>query len=328
VEGRGNHDGLRRGSLSAASRNDPGWVVILGAKRDPQVRRASYEIRQRGERVFVFDSVAFPESVRVSFDGGHILVSGRPLPQEIRSAYVRSLGTSYRAPELAKDFTSRPHGVLAQLDERGALMASVVCTLRERGVPLVNDLDVNAQHGRKPYQLRLLSDAGLPVPRFLASNDPKAVRSFVRRVKRAVYKPLAGGATVREAEPDDMTDDRLEALAYAPVLFQELVEGTSVRVYIVGGKAIAAGEIHSTELDYRRQEDAVNPTRLSTPERRAAVKAARACAMRFSGVDLIRTKDRFVVLECNPSPMFAVFEEKTGLDVAGPLADYLLAPRR
>ena len=46
--------------------------------------------------------------------------------------------------------------------------------------------------------------------------------------------------------------------------------------------------------------------------------------MRVTGVDLIRGPRGFKVLECNPSPMFAVFEEKTGLDVAGPLADYLL----
>ena len=286
----------------------------------------SREVRQRGDEVLLCDSVAFPEIVRVSFDGDRILIQGKPLPQSIRSAYVRSLGTSYRVPELAKDLKTRPHGLLAQLDECGALMASVACALRAQGVPLVNDLDVNAQHGRKPYQLRLLRDAGLPVPRFLASNDPKAVRSFVRRVERAVYKPLAGGATVREVEPDDLTGERLEALAYAPVLFQELVEGTSVRVYVVGGKAVAAGEIHSTELDYRRREDAVVPARLTASERRAAVSAARACSMRFSGVDLIRAQDRFVVLECNPSPMFAVFEDKTGLDVAGPLAEYLLAP--
>ncbi|GMV91240.1 MAG: hypothetical protein AMXMBFR82_10180 [Candidatus Hydrogenedentota bacterium] len=260
----------------------------------------------------------------MSVDEDRIRVNGKTLPAEVRSVYLRSLGTSYRVPELAKELKQRPHGLLAQLDECGALMVSAVVALEARGARLVNPPDVNAQHGRKPYQLRLLRDAGLPVPRFLASNDPKAVRAFVRRAKRAVYKPLAGGATVQEVEASDLDDERLAALAYAPVLFQELVEGTSVRVYVVGNKVVAAGEIHSRELDYRRGEDAVLSTRLTAHERRAAVAAARACSMRFSGVDLIRTASGFVVLECNPSPMFAVFEEKTGQDVAGPLAQYLL----
>lgn len=301
---------------------------MFGAKGDPQISRVREEITSRGGRTFHCDSVAFPDRDRVSFGEDRIRINGKPLPDRIRSAYLRSLGTSYRVPELARELKRRPHGLLAQLDECGALMVSVALALQARGVPLVNPPDVNTQHGRKPYQLRLLRDAGLPVPRFLASNDPKAVRGFVRRVKRAIYKPLAGGATVREVEPDDLTDNRLEALACAPVLFQELVEGTSVRVYVVGGTVAAAGEIHSTELDYRRAEDAVLPTRLSRAERAAAIGAARACSMRLAGVDLIRTRNAFTILECNPSPMFAVFEKKTGLDVAGPLAAHLLNPRK
>ena len=253
-------------------------------------------------------------------------MNGRRLPEGIASAYVRSLGVSVRAPEFAHDLKTRPHGLLAQLDECGALLTSLLLCLRERGIPLVNGPEANSQHGRKPYQLLLLRDAGLPVPRCLASNDPKAVKAFVRRVGRAVYKPLAGGATVQEVVQQDLTDERLAALSVAPVLFQELVDGVSVRVYVVGRRVVAAGEIRSTELDYRRQEDAVTATRLSAAERRAAIAAARVCGMRFSGVDLIQTRGGFVVLECNPSPMFAVFEEKTGLDVAGPLATYLLRP--
>jgi len=224
------------------------WVVVFGARGDPQVQRVTRAVREQKGRVFLCDSAAFPGTVRVAFSNDRMRVNGKPLPEAIRSAYLRSLGPSYRVPEFADDLAARPHGLLAQLDECGAMMTSIVSALRTQGVPLVNELDVNAQHGRKPYQLRLLQSAGLPIPRFLASNDPKAVRSFVRRVKRAVYKPMAGGATVREVEPEDLASDRLDALANAPVLFQELVDGTSVRIYVVGKKAVAAGEILSTEL--------------------------------------------------------------------------------
>lgn len=301
-------------------------VIAFGAKGDPQIGRVSREVRRRGGTLLLCDTSAFPEESRITCDGERILVNGRTLPATACSVYVRSLGASYRAPENARDLKRRPHGLLAQLDERSALLCSLVLLLRDRGIPVVNDLDVNAQHGRKPFQLHLLHVAGLPVPRYLASNDPRAVRAFVRKVGQAVYKPLGGGATVREVEPDDLTDDRLASLSLAPVLFQELVEGVSVRAYVVGGAVVAAGTIHSTELDYRRKEDAVKATRLTSAERRAAVAAARACSMRFAGVDLIRSHNGFVVLECNPSPMFAVFEGKTGLDVAGPLAAYLLIP--
>jgi ribosomal protein S6--L-glutamate ligase len=92
-----------------------------------------------------------------------------------------------------------------------------------------------------------------------------------------------------------------------------------------GRKVVAAAELHSSELDYRRGEDAVVPTKLTPEERRLALAAAKACGMRFAGIDFIRGPRKPYLLESNPSPMFAVFEEKTGLDVAGPLGAYLLA---
>jgi glutathione synthase/RimK-type ligase-like ATP-grasp enzyme len=311
------------------SRKQPGrpTVLIVGAAEDPQVRRVASAIRAQDGRALLCDTQAFPERARISLRDGDVLMAGRKLPQP-GAVYVRGLGANPLMPEFDDDLKSRPRGLMAQMDEKQALLTSMLLILEQRGARLVNGLEANGQHSRKPYQLHLLRRAGLPVPRYLATNDPQAVRRFVRTVKNAVYKPLAGGATVQRVKQEDLTDERLSALALAPVLFQELVAGTSVRVYVVGRRVVAAAEIQSSELDYRRAEGAVVPARLSPDERRAAVVAARACGMAFSGVDLIRRAGGFVVLECNPSPMFAVFEQKTGLDVAGPLAELLAGTRR
>ncbi len=259
---------------------------------------------------------------------GRLVLAGKPIPASLTSVYLRATGPSPFSPRYEADLQSRPRGLFAQWEERVAFIASTLLSLESQGIPVVNSLEVNSQHSRKPLQLELLRRAGLPVPRSLASNDPKAVKAFVKDVRAAVFKPLAGGATVRRVQKEDLSRERLEGLTLAPVLFQELLEGISVRVYVVGKRVVAAAEIHSTELDYRRDEGVVASTRLTIEERRAAVSAAAACDMRFSGVDLIRGAKGFHVLECNPSPMFAVFEEKTGLDVAGPLAKYLLNPGR
>jgi glutathione synthase/RimK-type ligase-like ATP-grasp enzyme len=281
-------------------------------------------IEERGGWALVCDTAAFPAETRVCLRDGKIVLGGRTLARLPGSVYLRGLSMSPLSPQFEEDLRTRPLGLFAQCEESSSLLASLVRTLQELGVPIINGLEANAQHSRKPYQLALLRRAGLPVPRWLATNDPDAVREFAKAMRRIVYKPVGGGATVQRLEPKDLTDDRLAALRYAPVLFQELVEGVSVRVYVAGNRAVAAAEIHSQELDYRRGEEAVIATRLTREERSVAVKAARKCGMRFAGVDLIRGKRRFVVLECNPSPMFAVFEDKTGLDVAGPLAELLL----
>lgn len=303
-------------------------VLILGAGHDPQVRRVREEVRARGGTTTILDTCAFPERCRATLEGEEFRVGRRRIPVNVRSVYLRGLGAHALAPQYAADLERRPHGLLAQLQERSGFVSSVVEVLRARGIPVVNSLEANLQHRCKPYQLHLLRAAGLPVPRFLATNDPRAVKAFLKTVKRAVYKPIAGGATVREVTPRDAGRDRLEALALAPVLFQELVEGVSVRAYVVAGRVVAAAEIHSTELDYRRAENDVVSARLTSAERDAAVAAAGACGMRFAGVDLIRSPSGFWILECNPSPMFAAFERKTGLNVAGHLSQVLVRPAR
>lgn len=299
-------------------------VLILAGKADPQARRVVAELGARGYGAVCLDTAAFPEETTVSYSSGVLSVDGQTLGAP-RSVYLRGLAWHPLMPGTDDELAERPRGFIAQCDEKRAMLESLVLMLETAGARIVNSLDANAQHSQKPYQLELLRRAGLPVPRSLATNDPDAVRGFLAAVKAVVYKPLSGGATVQHLQAKDLGEERMAALANAPVLFQEYVSGTSIRAYVVGGRVVAAAEILSPELDYRRDERAVVPTRLEVDEQSAAIAAAKACGMAFTGIDLIRTAQGFTVLECNPSPMFAVFEQKTGTDVAGPLAELLIA---
>lgn len=300
-------------------------VLIAAGGNDAEACRVAAVLREADVPVHLLDTVAFPGSVRLSNRDGVLFVGNRA--QSPPSAiYLRGLASHPLIPGFHNDLIERPRGFVAQCEEKRAFLESMLLTCERGGARLVNTLEASRQHRCKPWQLYLLERAGLPLPRWVATNDPRAVRAFTREVGPCVYKPLAGGATVRLVEKKDLRAERLAALALAPVLFQEYFEGVSVRVYVVERQVVAAAEIRSGEIDYRRDEQKVAPTRLSPDERRAAVAAARACGMAFTGVDLIRGADGFRVLECNPSPMFAVFEQKTGLDVAGPLARLLSRP--
>lgn len=298
-------------------------ILILGGRQDPQARRVTSEVRARGGHVLRCDTARFPERGHLSIQDGELRFGRRVFP-EPRSVYLRGLASHPLTPDFQEDLKTRPQGLIAQCEEKRAMLGSLVLTLQRRGVRIVNDLDANAQHSFKPYQLELLRSRKVPVPRWLASNDPKAVRGFVRRVGEAVYKPLSGGATVHLVQEDDLSDDRLSALSLAPVLFQEYVEGESIRAFVVGRHIVASAEIHSPEVDYRLEEHDVTPVRLRSDEQSMVIAAARACGMAFAAVDLIRTREKTWILECNPSPMFYVFERKTGSDVAGPLARFLM----
>lgn len=301
-------------------------ILIIAGENDPQAARVGREVRARRGDVVYLNAPDFPERTRVSVRYDEVRAGNRvvALPGAI---YVRALGWHPLSPGFAAELKARPHGLVAQCDEKRALLESLLISWQRSGVPVVNPPEVDAQHSRKPAQLQMLAAAGLPVPRWVATNDPKAVRRFVREARRVVYKPLAGGAHVRELTRADMTAERLSGLDLAPVLFQELVSGTPVRVYVVGRRVVGAVAIHSDAIDYRGRETAVEPVRLTRDERRGSLAAARACGMAFTGVDLIRTAAGFCILECNPSPMFAGIEQITGMDVAGPLADFLLSCR-
>jgi len=165
------------------------------------------------------------------------------------------------------------------------------------------------------------------VPRTVATNDPAAVVELARGVGgNVVYKPVAGGGLCRRATAEDLGEDRLRSLAAAPVLFQEEVVGRNVRAYVVGGRVVAAYEIVSDQVDYRGSETSVVAIPLPDAEDEACRTAAAACGMPFSGIDLKRRPDdTFAVLECNPSPMFAAIERRTGPPLVGEaLADLLV----
>lgn len=298
-------------------------ILIVAGKEDAEARRAAETLRERKAMFSFLDTAAFPERIRLSQYEDSCRAESRELhvPAVV---YLRGLACHPLMPGHEAELAERPRGFLAQCEEKRSFLESLLLDFERQGSQFVNSLDANRQHSHKPWQLRLLREAGLPVPRWTATNDPAAVRAFARATGPCVYKPLSGGATVRLLEKRDLSRERLDALKLAPVLFQEYYEGVSVRAYVIGRRVIAAAEIRSGEVDYRRDEREVSPIRLTAEERRVAVAAARACGMAFTGVDLIRGKDGFRVLECNPSPMFVVFEQKTGLDIAGPLAELLI----
>lgn len=297
-------------------------ILIIAGSEDPQGKRVADEAEGLGAQVAWFDAPAFPEQTKLTFQGGALFLNGKPfsLPS---AAYVRSLGSHLLAPGFQENLDRRPRGLIAQ---KRVLLESFLLSMQGRGVRLINDLATNAHHSQRPYQLELLRTRGMSVPRSLATNDPAAVRRFARQVKNVVYRPLAGGEAIRQLRTEDLADDHVAALAYAPVFFQEMIEGQRVRSFVVGKRVVAAAEVEVSELDYLAEDVAASPTRLSNEERRAAALAARACGMQFAGVELIRTAKGFSLLECNPSPAFADFEVKTGQDVAGPLAALLQQP--
>lgn len=291
-------------------------VGIFGRADDPQVARVAGYLRERGARPRLISLGGFPARLRLTLADGAPCVGGEALPAS-SSWYVRSMPMTLpffdfdprvEAATPAELLARWRHRYAAER-ERQSFITGFVLALGRAGARLVNAPAALDQHFVKTEQLARLRAAGVPLPRTLATNDPSALRRFASDVGAVVYKPLAGGALCRRIVPEDLEGERLAALARAPVLFQEEVRGKNVRVYVVGGRVAAAYEIVSDEVDYRGSEKGVCEVGLPEGEAEASVRAARACEMLFTGLDLKRRDDgTFAVLECNPSPMFAGIE--------------------
>jgi hypothetical protein len=293
---------------------------IVGPPGDPQVRRVADRLRELAGDPVILDLSRFPGRGRAS------LVDGAPSCPGVDVAavgawYVRSMPLPLpfqplrRGGELGVEPLVRAaKRAYAAGRERRSFLYSFVAGLERGGATLVNRPAAAAQHFLKLEQLELLRAARIPVPRTLASNDPDAVVEFASRLPGPmVYKPLAGGGLCRRATAADLRPPRLRALAAAPVLFQEEVAGRNIRVYVVGGEVVAGYEIVSDALDYRGAETAVHATVPTDAERAACRGAAAACGMLLTGIDVRRRPDgSFALLECNPSPMFAAIERRTG----------------
>ncbi|MCC6142581.1 MAG: ATP-grasp domain-containing protein [Candidatus Hydrogenedentes bacterium] len=297
--------------------------LIFAGAQDAQAKRVLKEMRRIGGRVRLFDTNTFPGSPAASIEEGALRL-GRAAMLIPHNAWLRGLAFHPLMPGSDGNLALRPRGWIAQCDEKRAMIESLIRLLALRGTRLVNSLEANALHSQKPLQLALLHRAGVPVPRSLATNDPAAVRGFARTLKRVVYKPLSGGAEVLELSAEDLTEARLGSLATAPVLFQEYIAGLAVRAYVLGRKVLGAAAIEAATLDYRADEAAaLRPVKLTAEERSVMIRSATASGMHFAGIDFIRQTKGISVLDINPSPMFAVFEGRTGIDIAGPLAKWM-----
>lgn len=299
-------------------------VAIFGAPQEPQVAYVAALLRERGAEARVIDALAFPASPDIALDGDAVRVDGLA-PEAFHAAYLRGLFASPVAygVDVAAAMQENWRATMMAFREKGTFLTGLVSVMESRGVRMINPRASEAC-SVKPYQLELLRRAGVPVPDTLITNVPDEVRAFARRHARLIYKPVAGGATTRPLEAPDLTDERLEKLRASPVTFQEYIEGVNVRVYVVGDRVVASAIIHSTDdYDFRRAEGDAEPIALPDAVAEQCLRAARACGLVLTGIDIRRAGDRWVFLECNPSPMFEGFDRKANAGVGPALTNLL-----
>lgn len=196
---------------------------------------------------------------------------------------------------------------------------------------VVNRPGAMASNISKPYQAQLIRRHGFLVPDTLITNDPDLVREFVACHGKVIYKSISAARSIVEtlSESDFARMDRIR---WCPTQFQAFVEGTDVRVHVVGDRVYATA-VNSEATDYRyaaRQigkNAELREVELSDELSERCVTLTRSLGLVFSGIDLkVTPLDEVFCFEVNPSPAFSYYESNTAQPIAAAVARCLMHP--
>ncbi|MBT2510767.1 hypothetical protein J7I98_34090 [Streptomyces sp. ISL-98] len=192
-------------------------------------------------------------------------------------------------------------------------------------------LDGIAHH--KPYQWEVARRMGLTLPRTLVTNQPEKARRFIEEVGvgRTVFKAFIASADAWRETRLVRTEDlaTLDAVRYAPVIFQEFVPGADLRVTVVGDRLFAA-EIDASATSYPvdmrmvLHEAGLRPVSLPSALTDRILRFMRSLGLVYGAVDLRRRPDgQHVFFEVNPAGQWLFVEERTGLPITAEIAALL-----
>ena len=222
-----------------------------------------------------------------------------------------------------------PDGSLEQLIAR----VDALHALEDRGVLVLNSAAAIERTVDKSWTTALLDEAGLPTPETVVCEEIDAAMDAFRAMGDVILKPLFGSMGLGMVRLCDeqaawrvfRAIERIRGVFY----LQRTIEhgGRDVRAFVIGERVFAAIERRSSgwcTSVARGAEPA--PIELDQERKGLALAAARAVSSDYAGVDLLAGLDgRTYVIEVNGIPGWRGLQQATGLDVAGALADHLLA---
>jgi hypothetical protein len=313
------------------------FILVVSFEGDKHTRAVMAALRRRGAPATLLDLARYPRDLRLtlSYDS-----AGRDF--RLEGLARRPL----RLDEVAAIWWRRPKPFVPHREMRGELRR-LFCyrecreafeglwrSVNPRWVDPPERVEA-AEH--KPWQLALAQRAGLTLPRTCITSDPEQASAFVDGLKpcRAVFKALSAARAdwreTRIVRPEERR--RLGLVRYAPIIFQEYVEGVDVRATVVGRRVFAAEiDARATRYpaDFRMDLDRarVEPTRLPAAVERAILRLVRALGLSYAAVDLRRDEHgRHFFLEANPGGQWLFVEQRTGQPITEAVASLLATGR-
>ncbi|MDO4868571.1 MAG: RimK family alpha-L-glutamate ligase [bacterium] len=228
-------------------------------------------------------------------------------------------------PRIASHMTRYGTAVVRQLE-----MANPQAFFANRSIAIMRARD-------KLRSTQLLARAGVSIPKTVFSRNETDIDVLLDEIGGvpAIIKLARGthGNGVVLAETKKAAKSVLQAFYLTNsdgtnILLQEFIKesaGTDIRAFVIGSQVVASMKRQSLDDDFRsnlHKGGLGEPIKLTTEERRIAVRAAKAMGLTIAGVDLMRSNRGALVLEVNASPGFGI-EKITYRNVAGKIIEYI-----
>ena len=304
-------------------------IGLFGQFNDADIQLLKAKIEDRGGTATIIDPGLFPDTVRSTITPDRVIFDDRDL-LDLDGFYIRKLTAiwSLPVPDFNKEdwagYYERFNDYMDYLRAIHSYKISLVRILCERKL-VVNPFEAWDYHHLKTLQYFLLHEKGFRVPAFVAGNNYFSLKDFLEKYP-AVEKPVVTGP-VRRVDLSNLEAER-ERLRERPVIYQEYIEGTSIRAFVLDDLVIAACALPRKEWDVDASEkiEYMQPIELPPTIKNEIVRAAKTLGMIFSGVDLQYREDtdEYFFLECNVAPYFRPYDAQAGADIGGKLADFLL----
>jgi len=252
-------------------------------------------------------------SCRISKGKMYFYFHNKPI-ENIDAAVIRSLGLTLS---------------LEQFFSRTSLMRA----LELNGVFTVNPIDGMIRARNKFLSLLLLSRQGIKVPQTLITENLPLTIETIRLWGESVLKPIVGslgfGSTkVSDADVAFQVAKTLLSIGQ-PLYIQEYIEKPQrdIRVFVVGDEVLGAiyrvAHGNTWKTNIAQGAKAIPAPRIPEVEE-IAYKSVKILGLHYAGVDIVESKDGYMVLEVNSAPNWKGFQSATNVDPAVKIAEYVL----
>ena len=196
------------------------------------------------------------------------------------------------------------------------------------GAYCLNSAEAITQSRDKLMATQMFAKHDIHIPITGFAKSPLDTKDLIKMVNGAplIVKLLEStqGKGVVLAETDKAAESVINAFksVQTNILVQEFIKeanGQDIRCFVVNGKVVASMQRQAAKGEFRaniHQGGSASKIKITSEERKLAIKAAKILDLPVAGVDIIRSNKGPLILEVNSSPGLEGIENATGLDIA------------